>query len=392
MNPAQQDLYDKLVIIATENGCDVVSKEYQTSRNKMKFMCPRGHIREITPKSFKINPMACKICPRAYSNKAEMNFIASIESLGGQVVGKYTKAVNKVECICKNGHICYPLPSGIQQKEGMCKKCAGNCPEEAEKNFIANIERLDGRVVGKYLYSYEKVECICKNGHNCYPRPGDVRNGHGMCRKCINLCPVEAEKKFVSNVEKMGGTVVGKYINSYHKIQCICKNGHVCYSHPGSVRKGFRSCKKCIGQCPLEAKKIFFTTIEQLGGQVVGEYKETRVKVQCICKNGHICYPRPSSVRQGGGMCKKCTGHCPIEAEKNFIMKIEKLGGEVVGRYAGCERKVKCICKYGHICHPIPKNIRIGHGMCYTCTLEQTESKGERFTTFSIRQIRFPIH
>lgn len=66
----------------------------------------------------------------------------------------------------------------------MCRKCAGNCPEDSEKAFRVSITALGGKIVGEYLGATKNVHCTCTKGHNCYPAPNNIQQGHGMCRTC----------------------------------------------------------------------------------------------------------------------------------------------------------------------------------------------------------------
>ncbi len=43
-----------------------------------------------------------------------------------------------------------------------------------------------------------------------------------------------------------------------------------------------------------------------MGGQIIGKYLSNHFPVECVCIHGHTCYPRPSSVQQGQGMCNQC--------------------------------------------------------------------------------------
>lgn len=325
MSTKQQIIYNNLVKIAEENGCEVVSLAYKSYKINMEFRCPKGHMRIISTSQFRNNPLGCRVCYENSSIEPEKNFLINVEKIGGKVIGKYKNISTRVECECSNGHICFPIPGHIQRGGGMCKKCVGNCPEEAEKIFISNVEKLGGKIVGSYKGVYIPVETICINGHTCFSTPGQIRRG-GMCRKCINRCPKDSEKNFIKNIEKLGGKIIGKYINS--------------------------------------------TT-----------------KIECVCPNNHICYPVPQKIKIGRGMCKKCSGCCPEEAEKKFITNVDKLGGIVIGKYAVNIKAVECKCVNGHICFPIPARLSQGQGMCKHCVLEQSESKGEKITTLALDKL-----
>jgi hypothetical protein len=117
-------------------------------------------------------PMACKSCIKpgmvSWRKLGCRSFQYRIEKgWRGSVKGKYKGARVKVECVCPEGHMCYPMPSNIQRGRGMCLKCAGQCPEQAESNFRETITEKGGRAIGDYKGSDEKVECMCPKGHTC---------------------------------------------------------------------------------------------------------------------------------------------------------------------------------------------------------------------------------
>lgn len=91
----------------------------------------------------------------------------------------------------------------------MCLKCVGKCPANAETAFRASIAaqlgQVNGQVNGEYINSTEKVQCICAQGHVCYPIPSSIQQGHGMCLKCARLCPEETEEAFKANITALGG-------------------------------------------------------------------------------------------------------------------------------------------------------------------------------------------
>ena len=79
------------------------------------------------------------------------------------------------------------------------------------------------------------------------------------------------------------------------------------------------------------AEQKFLKRIEELGGIIIGEYGGSKTKVECICRNGHKCYPTPNHILQGQGVCKICAGNNSATAEKQFREKISQLGGRLIG-------------------------------------------------------------
>jgi ferredoxin len=202
------------------------------------------------------------------------------------------------------------LPFGIRCKNhkspGMVKFLSA---EQAGLRFIKQIEALGGRVVGKYVNGSTHVECICKQGHQCFPTKESVdKENRGICKKCVNVCPVQAREKFEAFMKEKGITVIGKYINANAQLECICPNGHTYWFRPKNISGAKGSAyRKCTQFCPEKAKEKFIHKVtHELKAQIIGEYVNAYTEIKCICRNGHLCTPKPRSVNTGNGICSIC--------------------------------------------------------------------------------------
>lgn len=178
---------------------------------------------------------------------------------------------------------------------------------------------------------------------------------------------IAAEAAFRARVEQLGGQVVGEWVFNYEPVEVTCAAGHSCQPTPKSILQGNGICRTCAGQDPIVAEAAFRTRIAQLGGQVVGEYVNNNTPVACVCAQGHACRPRPGWIQRGGGMCRTCAGKDPVAAERAFRDRIAELDGKVIGDYTGMANPVDCLCPAGHLCQPQPANIQQGKGMCRIC-------------------------
>lgn len=305
MNELQKEHYDKILLVAKQYRWAVFSNKYEKSNKKMCFGCPNGHIRYIVPNSFRIKP-GCSACSGRCPLIAETCFIFSIEQLGGKVLGKYNGSHSKVECLCANKHLCCPMPSSIHNGQGMCLKCTNSCPVESKLNFINLVEKLGGKVIGEYINNSTKVVCLCVNKHTCYPYPSNVQKGKGICVKCTNQCPIDAGKRFLTNILTRNGIMIGEYINSKTPVECICFKNHICFPVPNNLNKTGWMCSECSGHSVMAAKRNFVDFVNANGGKVVGEYVHKEKSIECICSNNHICYPTPQRVRDTGIICTTC--------------------------------------------------------------------------------------
>lgn len=228
MNALQQKKYNELLKIATENGL-ILLDDYKDGRTAMNFKCIKNnHIRCTRSHRFKKDPICFECNPSNKDlKKAKENFKINIEKLGGQVIGEYVNNKTSILCICKEKHECTPTPNHVQKGQGMCIKCANLCPIDASKRFIENIEKLGGHVIGQYINCYTPVKCVCIQKHECYPSPTSIQQGQGMCLKCAENCPIQAENNFRQRIDELGGIVIGNYINNSTPVECLCKENHI---------------------------------------------------------------------------------------------------------------------------------------------------------------------
>lgn len=306
--------------------------------------------------------------------QAMKRFIKRISELGGQVIGEYKGSTIPVLCVCSKGHKCNPSPNNICRKRGMCQVCAGQDFETAKQNFINNIQELGGQVIGEYVGAKIPIVCKCSSGHKCNPTPTSIQQGQGMCKICAKNDPETSKQNFIKKIQELGGQVIGEYKKNDIPIECICSKGHKCNPRPCTIQQGQGMCRICVGQDFETSKHHFIDHIKELGGQVIGEYMGSKIPVDCICPNGHKCNPAPTSIKQKQGMCRICAGNDPETSKQNFINRIQELGGRVIGEYKGDSIPINCNCPNGHKCNPSPSSIRNGHGMCPQCIQSGGES------------------
>lgn len=245
------------------------------------------------------------------------------------------------------------------------------------QKFVNAVNNMGGTVLddfSSYVNNRTKIRCICPQGHQINITTGGVISGQGMCAICTGHSIEAAEEKFRNIIRELGGKIIGVYIDTNTPIELICKNNHTSSVRPGWINSKRRFCAACVGHCPIQAEKNFIKRIEELGGKVIGKYNKSSENVLCICKNGHECNPMPTSIQSGQGMCLVCANKCPIQLEKDFIRRIEEQGGRVIGKYDGALENVLCICDKGHEFYVKPSKIQQGGSMCNICGSSAGES------------------
>jgi hypothetical protein len=181
------------------------------------------------------------------SIQAWEEFQQRITTMGGTVLEESWKgSVQAHRCICPQGHECWPRPNGIQQGEGMCMKCR-NAPR-CWPQFIKAIESMGGTVLEQsWKGSVQAYRCICSEGHECWPSPNSIQQGQGMCVKCRNA--VRCWDRFIRDIKSIGGTVLEEsWKGSDKPHRCICPNGHECWPYPSNIRNGEGMCGQCAGK------------------------------------------------------------------------------------------------------------------------------------------------
>lgn len=366
--------------------------EYKASNIAVECKCKNGHEIKIIPQNLRIGFYPkCKQCPKTTKillSDEEINekFTTNINKMGGKVLGKCIGQMIRVPCICPEGHECNPVPYYILKGREMCKYCSKNSPERAFEEFRQIVEKQKGIIVGRYINVNTRVDCICSEGHGCRPIPRRARVKGNICKKCTKICPIEAKNYFMEKIQKMGGIVTGEYINTSTRVECLCPIGHKCYPTPNVIKAGQGMCRRCTGRCPIEAENNFIQNVEKLGGIIIGKYINTHTPVECICANNHKCKAVPGSLRDGLGMCKKCSNVCPEQSEQIFINRIKELGGTIIGEYKNSSTAVECVCINGHNYDAIPAHVKQGYGRCKKCP-RKTRSHGEELVSEALKSL-----
>lgn len=236
--------------------------------------------------------------------------------------------------------------------------------------FRARVAELGGEVVETaWLGSVNPHRVRCIAGHECAPRPGDVRRGQGICMICVGHGSHAAEAEFRAQLRELGATLLEPSWLGIHKGHLVrCPAGHECTPRPTSVRRGQGICRVCAGMDPQTSWLAFRARVEELGGEVVepawlGNDKPHRVR----CVNGHEGRPRPSNVLRWG-ICRTCAGNDTKVAEAAFRARLSELGATLLEpRWRGSHAKHLVRCARGHERMSRPRDVLQGGGICRVC-------------------------
>lgn len=221
---------------------------YAGANTPVHVRCAAGH--ECYPRPGGVNNRGrgiCRVCAGQDPATAEAAFRALVAELGGVVLGDYANNGTPVHIRCSQGHDCYPLPGNVRRRKTICRTCAGLNPADAEAAFRRRVEELGGTVLGEYVNTQTKVHVRCSAGHDRYPVPSNVGQGLGFCVTCAGQDTDVAEAAFRARVNDLGGTVLGPWVNSQTLVHVRCAAGHDCYPRPGHIQQGVGICRKCAG-------------------------------------------------------------------------------------------------------------------------------------------------
>lgn len=181
--------------------------------------------------------------------------------------------------------------------------------EKACAAFHARVAELGGIVLEPaWLGNNRPHHVRCRNGHDCYPRPTHTSRGVGICKTCAGLDPATAWTEFRSRVAEQGGAVLEPLwlgARQPHWVRCV--NKHDCWPSPTHVRSGTGICRVCAGRDSDAAYADFKRRVTKLGGSVLEPiWLGSQQSHRVRCAANHECSPRPDSVQQGQGLCHTC--------------------------------------------------------------------------------------
>lgn len=180
----------------------------------------------------------------------------------------------------------------------------------AEANYRVKLAEFGATpLYTTWLGNNKRHQARCTNGHECAPIPSNLQNGQGVCRVCAGNDPATAEAKFLTVLANMGATPLYPAwlgVESPHRVRCAA--GHERMPRPHGVLAGQGVCLVCAGKDPVTAEANFRARLAELGATPLYTTPwrgiDTRYLVRC--KAGHECTPTPHYVQSGGGVCLAC--------------------------------------------------------------------------------------
>ena len=306
----------KFELVVVERGWSFPENySYVANDTKVSLICDNKetpHPREITPTKFMGRGDGCGACIGTCPAHAKDKFEREIESRGWSFAADYVYKTSKlkVSLVCNKGHPISMAPQ-VVMRGSKCKECGGKTPEQAKKKFETSVKKLGWKYADNYEYvnAMSHVSLVCNKGHPVTTTPSNFRTKKNPCRKCAGQCPVEAENKLLEVLAQKGWmTGPGyKYSGAHKKTEFLCEKGHPIVASPHGIKKRVR-CDTCSGSSPEQAKTNFETSVERRGWKFASDYQyvNSTTKVALICSEHHRCEITPSKFKNDQG-CATCS-------------------------------------------------------------------------------------
>lgn len=165
-------------------------------------------------------------------------------------------------------------------------------------------------ILGTYKNGRTKVNLKCSVcGFEFAATPGSLWAGSD-CPKCA--CVVtKTNEEFLSEFREKNHhniTPLEEYKNNHTKIKFLCNDcGNIWNANPQSILRG-QGCGKCSKRIRKTQEEFVNQMKEKHPNiEVVGEYVNNRVKVECKCKTcGKTFMGTPHAMLDGGNDCPNC--------------------------------------------------------------------------------------
>lgn len=241
----------------------------------------------------------------------------------------------------------------------------------------------------EYVGANKKIlhKCkVCENEWNAFPT--NILQGHG-CSSCANntLLTNEEFNKKAESLKNSNIKIIGQYVNSKTKIDCLCLIcGNIWGMKSSDIFRG-SGCRLCYkNNSNKDKQKTHIQYIseileKQLNVEPLETYNGASKKIlhRCtICKNEW--YIKPAHILAGHG-CKKCAdkenAKSKTKSNEQFLNELCIINKDIdtLEKYKNNVTPLLCMCKIcGNKWYAYPNNLLRGHG-CSVCSC----SIGEKY-------------
>jgi len=331
--------------------------DFSRAGNKTEFRCSEGHTWSTVPHHV-IHGTGCPHCFKS-KRRSKSSILEQVAPRGIRVVGNFDRVTDETEFECEHGHRWVAKLSTVLYGSSGCPQCSGRVPITKE---IVN-ERIAHRgleLIGEYTASSHKTTFRCSSGHEWEARPEKILRDRG-CPYCAGTIPLT---KDMINERLTDRSIVAltEHIPN-EKTRFRCPEGHEWETLAYSVLGG-SGCPHCSGSAPL-TKEIVNERIADRGIELIGEYISTQAYATFRCPEGHEWDATPTNVMGGNG-CPDCAPNTPLSKEIVNDRIVDR-GIKLIGNFLNSTTKTRFRCSEGHEWDTAPANILSGSG-CPECS------------------------
>ena len=241
-----------------KNGLYLLSDTYMSCKHKLKIRCPFGHTFEKTYDNLVNQSFSCPTCSYKKAKKLSFNTVKNyIENCNYTLLSEsYDSNNEKIKVMCPEGHV-YRVTFGSFQQGNRCPECAKEKRADTQKLSLnkvkKDIELMGfGVVSDEYLNNRSKLHLICSKGHTFRSSYSNIMEGKG-CPDCANETRGRFTRHDISFVrefiEQEGYHLLSnKYINCDSLIEIMCPEGHTYKVRFNNFYRGQRRCPICWQQ------------------------------------------------------------------------------------------------------------------------------------------------
>ena len=240
------------------------------------------------------------------SKNAFIGFMELLHENGHELLSEYVNSRTKVLINFNCGHDPHWISPDSYKRGVRCPKCYGRCPKQAEEEFLNLLRRNNHESLTEYINDKTKVLINFNCGHEPHwVSPNNYKSGN-RCPKCYGNCPKQAEEEFLNLLRRNNHKLLSEYINNTTKVLINFNCGHephwVCPNH---YKKGI-GCPKCYGRCPKQAEEEFLNLLRRNNHESLTEYINNKTKVLINFNCGHEPHWVIPNSYKSGKRCPKC--------------------------------------------------------------------------------------
>lgn len=305
------------------NRYDYSLVDYQGDKSKVKIICKdHGEFKQWVGVHKKGS--GCKKCflssikPRGNIEQLLVDFRKVHGDKFDYSLVEYVHSQKKVKIICRT-HGVFEQHIAMHRKGQGCAKCMYDGKRHLLGDVIHKFNEIHD---GKYDYSQAiyvntdtKIKIICPN-HGVFEQAAEKHLHGNGCPKCIGRHKTQEE--IITEF-----TLVHGRTYDYRKVKLVSVNSKVmitCFTHgdfnqnPSNHLNG-QGCPKCAGTSKLSLGEVieqFRLTHGKLYDYSLVKYKNSKTKIEVVCKEHGVFEQSPGSHKRGNG-CPICAGNYNLD-------------------------------------------------------------------------------